>query len=252
MPDIESKALFMEIKLDDDEPGSVTAQFATFDEVDREGDITKRGAFGEQDVLLGAYGHTSFGRFGPAVPPIGRGTIIEEGKHAVFKGRFNLEMVSGREMYESVKMSAKLQEWSYGFKVMRESTVVRDGVPRRVLELLKVAEVSPVMIGAGQHTQTTGLKEASEMTLLEHSDVALAAWSGYLDRLKALARLRADEGRTLSEEHRQRLRALKQSIGEIDAELLQLLDVPDRTAELAAFVAYQKSLARRHGVPIGV
>jgi hypothetical protein len=256
MPDVESKSLAVQLKLDDDQPGLVVATFAAFDEVDKEGDVTKKGAFGSQEVLLGAYGHTSFGRYGPAQPPVGRGKIHEDAKRAIFEGQFNLNMAAGREMYESVKMTGELQDWSYGFRTVKESSRIVEGRPVRVLEELLVTEVSPVMIGAGNSTATLGIKAVGlDLTLEEHTDVALAAWSDYLARLKSLADLRAKDGRVLSAANRSRLSKLAESLREIDAEISQLLestDPADKSAAVAAYAAFLKIEHRlRGGVAVG-
>ena len=252
-PEIETKSLAVEIKEDGDTPGTVVAAFAAFDEVDRDGEITRKGAFGSQDVLLGAFGHTSFGRMGAPVPPVGRGTIKEEKGRAIFEGRFNLNMQAGTELFESVKMAGDLQQWSYGFRVEKESSTIRDGRAIRVLEKLLVSEVSPVMVGAGNSTETLAVKSAGDLTLEEHTDVALAAWSDYLDRLKSLADLRAKDGRVLSAANRTRLLKLGESLLAIDAEIQKLLedaDPQDKAATLAAWAAHQKTLSRLHGVAV--
>ena len=255
LEDYGRKGLTIELKDDADTPGLVIASFAAFDEIDRHGEITKPKAFGTQDVLLGAYGHTSFGRMGSPTPPVGRGQIREEKGHAIFEGQFNLDMVAGREMYESVKMAGDLQEWSYGYRVMKETQIMVEGRPVRVLEKLLVKEVSPVMVGAGNDTRTLALKgDTGDMTLEEHTDVALAAWSDYLERLKALADLRAKDGRVLSAANRSRLSKLAESLREIDSEISQLLEAtepPDKSAGLAVWAAYQKTLSRIQGVTVG-
>ena len=248
------KGLTIELK-DSDTPGLVMAQFAAFNEIDRDGEITKPKAFGSQDVLLGAYGHTSFGRMGAPQPPVGRGKISEKSGHAIFEGQFNLDMVAGREMYESVKMAGDLQEWSYGYRVLKESQAMVEGRPVRVLETLSVKEVSPVMVGAGNDTQTLAIKsDTGDMTLEEHSDVALVAWSDFLERLKALADLRAKDGRALSVTNRLRLEKMASHLHEMGAEISQLLESAeprDKAAAEAVKAAYLKTMSRINGVAVG-
>ena len=249
MDELEIKSLAVELKDDPETPGLVVATFAAFDEVDRDRESTRKGAFGKQAVLLGAYGHTSFGRFGPPVPPIGRGDIREEKGRAIFEGQFNLDMLSGRETYESVKMAGDLQEWSYGFKVEKESSTIVEGIALRVIEKVKVREVSPVIIGAGNSTATVALK-SGDLTLEEHTDEALAAWSDYYERLQSLADLRAKDGRVLSSANRSRLAKLSESLREIDdaiAKLLEDTDAPDKSAALAVYTAHLKTVSRFAG-----
>ncbi len=252
----ETKALVdVRVKVDDAKPGHVVLEFAAFGEVDRQGEITKRGAFGTQKVLLGAFGHSSFGMMGNPAPPIGTGTITEKGDVAIADVQFNLDMEAGRETFESVKMSGDLQEWSYGFRVTKESTTMVDGKPVRVLDKLAVKEVSPVIIGAGNRTRTVSIKAFGNLTLEDHSDEALDTVSGYLDRLKSLADLRAKEGRVLSGANRTRLTVLRASLDDISTEIDTLLaadDKPDpddagKAAALLVKAAYLKSEAQRRG-----
>ena len=255
MDEYEVKGIVVTVKDDADSPGTVVASFAAFDEIDRDGEITRPDAFGTQKVLLGAYGHSSFGRMGAPTPPVGIGEIREEKGQGIFTGQFNLEMMAGKETFESVKMAGPLQQWSYGFQVLKESFDTVRGQRVRVLEKMKVHEVSPVMIGAGTRTRTLDIKEATEaFTLEEHSDHALAAWTEYLNRLKALADLRAKDGRILSAANRSRLSKLGESLREIDAAIAKLLedtDAPDKSAALSAYLEFQKTQSRINGVAIG-
>lgn len=251
MSGMERKSIILEVKADDDEPGAVAARFAAFNELDKDGDITKPGAFGKQAVLLGAYGHASFGRMGAPMPPIGRGEIAEEKGGAVFKGRFNLDMAAGKETYESVKMSGDLQEWSYGYRVLREATEMVNGEPHRVLEKLAVSEVSPVMVGAGNSTGTLDIKAYTDLPFTQHTDQAEEVMADYLDRIKALAALRAKEGRVLSGTNRKRLEDLSSRLSELQAEITELLasaDPPDKSAAQQLYTQYLKTLSRLQGV----
>ena len=237
----QTKTLLVEVKADG-EDGVVSANFAKFDDKDRDGEITRKGAFGNQKVLLGAYGHNSWGRSGNPEPPIGIGTIKEIGPNAVFEGQFNLKMLAGRETYESVKMAGDLQEWSYGFKVDKESIEKSSDGPIRILEKLTVKEVAPVIVGAANASVTTGIK-SGDMTLAQQTDYALTAWSDYIERVKGLQDLLTKEGRTLSTANRARLVLLQSSLLELGVDITDLLDTTaptggtggDDEAEKAAF-----------------
>lgn len=143
-----------EIKQDGD-AGIVVARFATFNVIDRDGDITIPGAFGDQKSLV-LYHHLR------DQPPLGRAEIYEQGEAALARLTFNLKMDSGREVFESVKMSDELQEYSYGYNVIQH----RYGLHRvgeaehevRYLEKLEVHEISPVIAGAGINTGTVDIK----------------------------------------------------------------------------------------------
>jgi hypothetical protein len=144
------KAL-MEVKADG-EQGLVRAVFATLNVEDSDGDVTLPGAFGNQKVRLGAWGHAW------KELPVGKGVIAEEGDKAVFDGGFFLDTDAGREHFHTVKNLAELQEWSYGFKVLESEASEVNGRRVRLLKKLLVHEVSPVMLGAGVDTMTVDIK----------------------------------------------------------------------------------------------
>jgi hypothetical protein len=141
----------MEVKADG-EQGLVQAVFATLNVVDSDGDVTLPGAFGNQKVRLGAWGHAW------QELPVGKGTIGEEGDKAVFDGAFFLDTEAGKEHYLTVKNLAELQEWSYGFRVLDSEVGQFEGKDVRFLKSLQVFEVSPVMQGAGVDTMTVAIK----------------------------------------------------------------------------------------------
>lgn len=151
----ERKTLRVEIK--DAEKGIVTAVFATLNVKDLDGDLTVPGAFGSQNVRVSSYGHGSW----DGDLPVGKGTISEKDGEAVAELKFFMTTQHGREHFEVVKEMGELQQWSYGFDVVETGEVTEDfrqrGV-RRVLKVLKVHEVSPVLLGAGVATRTLSVK----------------------------------------------------------------------------------------------
>ena len=249
----------VEVKDDGDDAGTVIAHFAAFDEVDRDREITAKGAFGNQDVLLGAYGHASTGRFGVPTAPVGIGKIHEEKGVAVFEGKFNLNMVAGREAFEAVKMAGPLQQWSYGFMVEAESIKVVDNQRIRQLDKLKVHEVSPVMVGAANASRTASIKSMEDMTLEDHADAALTTAEEVVERIKWTAEARAKSGRTLSAANVTRLHALGEQAQALNTEISKLLadaepaqeSTEDSDAEkalvLQAFTEFQHSRSRLIG-----
>jgi hypothetical protein len=141
----------MEVKADGDQ-GLVRAVFATLNVVDSDGDVTLSGAFGDQKVRLGAWGHAW------QELPVGKGTIGEEGDKAIFDGAFFLDTEAGKEHFLTVKNLAELQEWSYGFRVLESEEGEFEGRQVRFLKKLRVYEVSPVMQAAGVETMTVAIK----------------------------------------------------------------------------------------------
>jgi phage head maturation protease len=79
-------------------------------------------------------------------------------------GRFFLDTEGGKETYRTVKNLGELQEWSYGFDILKESYGEFDDRSVRFLEALDVHEVSPVMLGAGIGTHTTAIKGTAPQT----------------------------------------------------------------------------------------
>ncbi|MEE8465602.1 MAG: HK97 family phage prohead protease [Dehalococcoidia bacterium] len=258
MDDLSFKTLAtVEVKDVGDDAGTVVAHFAAFDEVDRDQEITAKGAFGNQDVLLGAYGHASTGRFGTPTMPVGIGKIHEEKGIAVFEGKFNLDMQAGREAFAAVKMAGPLQEWSYGFMTVAESVKIVNGQRIRQLDKLKVHEVSPVMLGAANASRTASIKSMDDMTLEDHADAALTTAADVVERIKWTADARAKSGRTLSAANVTRLQGVQAQAQALDAEITKLLedadpkgsDDPDAEKALAlqVFAEFQHSQSLRLG-----
>lgn len=257
MPDLQFKTLVnVEIKEDGDS-GTVVAEFAAFDEVDRDREITAKGAFGEQNVLLGAYGHASTGMHGVPTAPVGTGKITEKDGKAIFTGTFNLKMVAGRETFEAVKMAGALQQWSYGFRVVKESVKQIGRDVFRVLEQLSVHEVSPVMVGAANASRTVSVKSLEDLDdttpLAEHSDAVLDAAKDVLSRFTSLAEMRGKQGRVLSSANVARLTSLQSTVADVGAEIAKLLEDADPQdpddaeveAGKAAYVGFLRSQAHR-------
>ena len=140
----------------DGQPGEFRAVFATFNVVDKDGDITLPGAFKEgQSVRIASWNH-GWGNL-----PVGRGEIHSDQTEAWVEGQFFLQTAAGKEHYETIKALDELGEWSYGFRIEKWSfqrPESPEGNTVRILEKLDVIEVSPVMQGAGIGTHTADIK----------------------------------------------------------------------------------------------
>ena len=135
------------------EAGEFTATFSTLNVRDHDGDVTLPGAFKDgQAVRIAYWGHRWHDL------PVGKGVIHADEEKAWVDGRFFLDTEAGSETYKTVKNLGDLQEWSYGFDILKESFGTFDEREVRFLEGLEVHEVSPVFLGAGIGTQTTGIK----------------------------------------------------------------------------------------------
>lgn len=229
----------LEFKLDDGGEGKVTAVFATFDVIDKHGDITPSGAFTDgQKVLISAYNHESW----YSAMPVGKGAIRQTATEAVFEGDFFLNTTAGRDTYETVKAVGDQQEWSYGFDILKRSYEKRDDRDVRILEALKVFEVSPVLIGAGVNTRTLAMKNA--MPFGDHAESLLADVTAFITRTKSLADLRAKDDRNLSNVTLERLKTLRGELLEGINDLETLLKNAEPSADgsgLEVFALYQKT-----------
>jgi hypothetical protein len=172
------------VRIKDAELGTVTAVFATFDVVDKDGDLTKADAIADgQRVIISAWQHASWQKGGAASLPVGYGTIVNNGKEAILEGQFLMETTHGRDAFLTVKALSdhEVQEWSYSLHNVKQHAEKIDGRSVNVLDSIFVKEVSPVMIGSGNETRTLATKDAGG------SPVVLESIAAYIDRRKAWA-----------------------------------------------------------------
>lgn len=146
--------------------------------IDAHDDVTVPGAFDVgSDVIIGAYGHASWGGLtSAAVLPAGKGVIGADSGKAWVDGEFFLDTASGRETYATAKRLGPLMQWSYGFDPLRYDFGEFEGRDNvRFLRELKVHEVSPVLVGAGVNTRTEWVKGCSNCADPARADVAAIA-----------------------------------------------------------------------------
>jgi HK97 family phage prohead protease len=154
---VDTKSLRVELKDADEDKGIVSAVFSTFNVKDKDGDVTKPGAFESgAEVLISAYQHQSWG----GALPVGKGTISANRKEATFNGQFFMDTQGGADTFKVVKAAGALMEWSYGFDPVEYKFGEHEGERVRFLLKQKVHEVSPVLIGAGENTRTLSAKSA--------------------------------------------------------------------------------------------
>lgn len=162
---METKAL-LGVEWKDEAKGEFEAVFATFNELDSDGDITLPGAFEDgAKVRISAFGHASWGLSRGAstvpMPPTGKGIIRTSDAEAAVLGQFFLKTTAGRDAYEQVKAMDDLQEWSYGYDIVEDATPTpkqkAEGATRILVKQL-VHEISPVLLGAGTRTRTVAIK----------------------------------------------------------------------------------------------
>lgn len=169
----------MEIKADG-QPGEFRAVFSTFNVIDKDGDVTLPGAFKEgAPVRISYWGH----RWQDL--PVGRGVIHADDKKAWVDGQFFLDTQAGKETYLTVKNLGDLQEWSYGYDIQDSETGQFDGQDVRFLKAIEVAEVSPVMLGAGIDTRTESIKGVKSALPAHSTETTGAAWDGPANEARA-------------------------------------------------------------------
>ena len=164
-----------DIKQDDGGAMGVKAVFATTGVVDKHGDVIEAGAIGEQDVIMSAYGHNSWGNMfgGVAEAPIGKGRTYEDGNEAIFEGEF-FDTQAAKEMYAILKALGSNQEWSFSLHNV-EYNIIEDyegtGDTVYSLKSIDVHEVSPVLMGAGVNTRTLEVKSLHELRSMNNEEV---------------------------------------------------------------------------------
>lgn len=205
------------------EQGSFTALFARFNVVDKQGDMTLPGAFGEQRVIISAYGHGSWS----GALPVGKGRIFESADGGIVEGQFFLDTEEGKQTYLTVKNLGDLQEFSYALPEVDYEMRTIEGQNIRVLKRIKVNEVSPVLLGAGVDTGLLDIKDAKYPgKLVEQLEAVAGDARKALERLEELSTLRAADGKRPGVETMKRAHELK--------EILEKLSIGIGKLEVAA------------------
>lgn len=170
------------VTVKDADLGLVEAVFATYGVVDKDRDLTMKGALpiGEP-VVISAYGHGSH----KGMLPAGKGVLVEDGDNVILKGEFLMETTHGRDTFLTVKALSEddLQEWSYSLEGVEAVPATVDGQRvRQINKVGRVKEVSPVLIGAGVNTRTISVKSQTKQLVSEIRSAALdagrARWAG--------------------------------------------------------------------------
>jgi hypothetical protein len=142
------------LKVTDAAEGKISAVIATLNVIDKDRDVTLPGAFQRQEVRLSTWNHGSW----QSALPIGKGVISEKGDEAIFDGHFFMGMESARDTFEALKGLGGLAEFSYGYDIVSAEPGTHDGESVQFLKRVKVHEVSPVILGAGENTRTLAMK----------------------------------------------------------------------------------------------
>lgn len=216
------------VEIKDAAKGQVTAVFATLDVVDKDGDVTVKGAFTEgAKAVISPFGH----KIWEGSPPVGKGVIREVGNEAVFEGQFFMNTTHGRDAFETIKALTEDDgpgsEWSYGFDVEDSEPAVKGSSygdkHRRTLKKLKVHEVSPVLIGAGVQTRVTGLKGDNNKTFAEQLQEVVASVKAVRERAADVMAMRAEKGKGLGDESLALVKELRTSLAVLTDDLEEMV-----------------------------
>jgi hypothetical protein len=162
--------------------GEVTAVVATLGVVDRDGDVILPGAIAPNKVKVSGWGHSVVVE---GAPPVGIGSVVEQGREAVFKGKFFIGTTAGREAFEIVRELGPEGEWSVGFPLGSAVTAELTSEWRakgasRVFSEVTLVEVSPVFRPAGFGTRTITAKG-------QQHDAAVAEFERFQQTVKRVS-----------------------------------------------------------------
>lgn len=167
---LERKAL-TDLEWKADKVGAFRAVVATYNVVDKDGDVTLPGALDTQkSVLVSPWNHSSVDE-ARQDPPVGAATITTVGDKAIAEGHFYVSTELGKRAYEITKalFADGLGEWSYAFRIPAGGASVAskdlEAWPgaTRLLKQVSPFEVSSVFAGAGVGTQTLSVKSADPL-----------------------------------------------------------------------------------------
>jgi hypothetical protein len=240
------KTIRTRVEIKDAAKGEFVAIIATMNVKDSDDDVTLPGAFDDgANIVVSAYGHSSWGGFSAAQLPVGDAVIKATDEQAEAHGRFYLDTTAGADTFKTVRNLAEkgLGDWSYGYDALKVSFGDWQGDQVRFLEKLKVFEGSPVLVGAGVGTRTLvakamktagmtdeqvrkildviGSDVSSSETLADSLKSGVDALADAIDGAVRVVALRAERGKPLSGKNRE---LLKRAQGEL-SRLVDLVGV---------------------------
>lgn len=154
------KSFDAEVKDIDTKQGVVTGYFASFGNVDSDGDVIQKGAFAksiaengpqsEQPRIMHLWQHD-------AQKPLGRPHVLKEDDHGLY---FESKIADTSWGADALKLyeAGVINEHSIGFQTLRSKSDHIDGDEVNVIKEVKLYEGSSVTWGANENTPTTGMK----------------------------------------------------------------------------------------------
>lgn len=238
---------FSGVEFKDEAQGLVTSKISTFGVIDSDGDVTSKSSFVDgQPVIMSAYNHQSW----KGALPIGHGKVFTNSTEAIFEGQFLMNTTHGSDAFHTVKAlsDVQLQEWSYSLRGIKSSQILVEGRKARHLDSFDVNEVSPVIKGASVDTRTLDIKQfgddgvPTDMKFAEHSEWVVAQVEAFIKRAQEVTDLRADKGKSISEESKAQIMALREQLEKLLADPQHDPDLDDEV--LKAFLRSQNNFAR--------
>lgn len=227
--------------------GSVEGYASVFGQIDSYGDTIVPGAYAntiedfQRDGFL-AWGHDWSDLVGTPAD------IYEDEIGLYLRADFHTHAHAqeARQITSERLSRGKSMGLSIGYQPVKWSYREAEGnrPPVRVLEEIKLYEVSLVAVPADSFARVTGAKTTQRFA--DHADRVLAELSAFVARATDLSELRAKEDRSLSDSHRQTLTQLR---AQLDALLSEAKGEPDADP-LRLFAEYQRTLARLNGVAV--
>lgn len=206
----DTKAL-SNVEIKDASKGLVTAVVSTFGVIDLDGDVTSKATFTDgAPVVVSSYGHTSWS----GDLPIGKGTISTTDTECIADLQLFMDTPHGAAAFNTIKGLGSLGEWSYSLMNTVSHRGELDGRPANFLDSTDVKEVSPVLRGASINTRTLSVK-SDGMKFSDHVESVLADVDVLITRASEVMALRAEKGKTLSDESTSQLKVLRDRLGEL-------------------------------------
>lgn len=238
--------------------GEVAATIATLGVWDKDGDWTEPGFIGTQPVaFLNSHNRTDL--------QLGKGVVSDEnGKTAEVEGKLFLNDPDAEKLHTKLRNDLDnppaLLEWSYGlmFKEGGTEKGTRAGRTGRILRPLpdgspgvRVPEVSPVLVGAGEGTGTTSVK-AAQLKLVDHILTTSKNLAELLARVHDVTRLREEKGQTLGDESMAALTELAEQSDAVQEALAAAQPAEDPAASFDLDAELQALLTRTDRILRGI
>lgn len=183
--------------------GEFSVAFSPTDVVDLDGDIVRRSAIPDGLKLPLMQAHMQY------EPPVGIGTVSHSSTHAILTGNF-IDSSKGRDARETLKATADIQEFSWGFSIKESNIIDVEGKQVREITQTLPHEVSIVLRGAAGpgRTGVLAVKEDGGLSFAAEAETVRAAVLAFKGRAAALAALREGDGRELSASIKSQLREI--------------------------------------------